>query len=368
MKRIVPLRKLTICLIASLFAVLVGTAQQAAVRSNRTISDDGTVQVPSMEVPFSAFASPEAKQALIASGKVAKAPETKDINEIRRFYAAQAEKTAAHLRERYPVEVADTKIGGVGVRIIGPVKNAANAQERRVLICLHGGSFMWGESAEAEVESIPIVSVSGIPVIGVDYREAPEHRFPDAVDDVLAVYAELLKTHDAKQIGIFGGSAGAILTGETVAALVHRKMPVPGAIGLFNGGIAQMAGDSLYWANPLTGQPPIQQTGLRGLQDLPYFFGADMTSPLVLPANSPELLKSFPPALLLSGSRDFALSSVLYSEGILARAGVETEMHVWDGLSHTSFGHDGLPESQEMVRFTAEFFRRHLKAQEKATK
>lgn len=219
---------------------------------------------------------------------------------------------------------------------------------------------MWGELIEAEVEAIPLAAEAKMRVIGIDYREAPEHKFPAAVEDTVAVYKELLKHHRADHIGIYGGSAGAVLTGETVAALLAQHLPVPGAIGLFNGGITEMTGDSIYWASPLTGQPPITQQAVRGLKDIPYFSGADMNSPLVLPANSPERLRQFPPSLLLSGSRDFALSSVLRSERLLSQAGVATELHVWDGLSHSSFGNVELPETQQQARFAGQFFRNHL--------
>jgi acetyl esterase/lipase len=336
--------------------------------STAAISPDGSVQIPSFSVPYSAFASEEAKAAFIAIGGTHTAPPMTDMAAVRSFYAKLAEDGAAKLRARYPVEIEDGRVGGVPVRIVRPV-GAQGHNTPRVLICLHGGAFMWGELIEAEVESVAIANASGIDVIGVDYREAPEHPFPAAVDDVLAVYRELLKTHAPQSIGIYGGSAGAILTGETVAALIDRGLPVPGAIGLFNGGIADAMGDSIYWAGPLTGAPTMQPLAVQGAMralEHPYFSGTNIQSFLAFPASDPARLKGFPPTLLLSGTRDFMLSSVLYSERLLSRAGVPTELHVWDGLWHTSFGHAELPETQEMIRFTAEFFRSHLTAPSRA--
>ncbi len=324
------------------------------------IMADGTVRIPAFEIPYSSFGTEQARLAFIGSGHSSKAPALSDMPAVRAFYAGLAARGATKLRAHYPVEVQDSRIGGVPVRIVR--STTAEHNDGRVLLCLHGGSFMWGELVEAEMESIAIASSSGIDVIGVDYREAPEHPFPAAIEDVLAVYTTLLKSHAPKSIGIYGGSAGAIITGETVASLINRDLPIPGAIGLFNGGIADMAGDSMYWANPLTGQPPLTRQDNDALSHNPYFKGADMHSFLVLPASDPGRLKGFPPALLLSGSRDFALSSVLYSERLLAAAGVPTELHVWDGLSHASFGHPELPETQEMIRFTAGFFQNHLVA------
>jgi len=357
---------LMLSLLMSYTVTPIASAQEAKPPTPPTgaaISPDGEVQTPSFIVPFSAFASKEAEAAFIAIGGTHTAPPPMtDMAAVRRFYAKLAEDGAAKLRARYPVEIEDSRMGGMPVRIVRPV-GAQGHNTPRVLICLHGGAFMWGELIEAEVESVAIANASGIDVIGVDYREAPEHPFPDAVDDVLAVYRELLKTHAPQSIGIYGGSAGAILTGETVAALIDRGLPVPAAIGLFNGGIADATGDSIYWTGPLTGAPPLQplvvQGAMRALEH-PYFGGANLQSFLAFPASDPARLKGFPPTLLLSGTRDFMLSSVLYSERQLSRAGVPTELHVWDGLWHTAFGHAELSETQEMIRFTADFFSNHL--------
>jgi alpha/beta hydrolase fold len=62
-----------------------------------------------------------------------------------------------------------------------------------VLINLHGGGFLEGSRSVSHMESIPITAVAKIKVISVDYRQAPEYRFPAATQDVVAVYRQLLK-------------------------------------------------------------------------------------------------------------------------------------------------------------------------------
>jgi acetyl esterase/lipase len=79
------------------------------------------------------------------------------------------------------------------------------------------------------VESIPIASVGAIRVITVDYREGPEYSFPAASEDLAAVYAALLKTYKPRNIGIYGCSAGGILTAQSVAWIGSHGMPSPGA-------------------------------------------------------------------------------------------------------------------------------------------
>ena len=123
-------------------------------------------------------------------------------------------------------------------------------------------------------------------MIAVDYRQGPEHVFPAATDDVVAVYKELLKTYPAANIGIYGCSAGGMLTGEVVARLIKDSVELPGAIGTFCGSIAPLGGDSSYVAPALSGDPvgsgPISIT-----ERLPYFKNASADDPLVIPSNSP---------------------------------------------------------------------------------
>ncbi|MGH8190564.1 MAG: alpha/beta hydrolase [Rhodanobacteraceae bacterium] len=84
----------------------------------------------------------------------------------------------------------------------------------------------------------------------------------------------------------------------------------------------------------------------------------------MFPANSPQWLEKYPPALLITGSRDYAMSSVIQSERLLTDAGVATELHVWDGVWHAFFVDPEMPESEEAYAVTVRFFDRHLGRQD----
>ncbi|MGA9336019.1 MAG: alpha/beta hydrolase, partial [Rudaea sp.] len=181
---------------------------------------------------------------------------------------------------------------------------------------------------------------------------------PAASEDVAAVYRELLKQYSAKNIGIYGCSAGGVLTGEAVAWFIARKLPVPGAIGTFCGSIVDLNGDSSHVAPVLNGDPA--PTKVMKLIDLPYFKGAKPDNPLVFPANSPKLLEQFPPTLLITGTRDFTMSSEIQSQRLLTDAGVDAELHIWDGMWHSFFSDPEMPESREAYAVMVKFFDRHL--------
>src|SRR6185437_5882889 len=93
---------------------------------------------------------------------------------------------------------------------------------------------------------------------------------------------------------------------------------------------------------------------------LQYFSTANVNDPLVVPTNSPEMLAKFPPTLLITATRDFALSGALYSDIQLTKAGVDSELHVWDGLFHGFFYDSDIPESKEAFNIMVKFFDAHL--------
>lgn len=344
-----------LCLAA--FALL-GTAV-AAQETAPSVKPDGTITSPATSIPYSAFASPEARAFFYKLAIAPKAPPIDGPIEANRvFYDRINSDRVARMQKMYAVKIHSETIAGVGTDVVLPAQGVATENQHRVLINLHGGAFLWGAGAGGLVESIPVASVGGIEVITVDYRQGPEYVFPAASEDVAKVYRALLKRYPAKNIGIYGCSAGGVLTGEAVAWFIHEKLPLPGAIGTFCGSVAELSGDSAYVAPVLTGSPP--SNAPSKLADLPYFKGARASDPLVFPANSPTLLAKFPPTLLITGTRDFTMSSEIQSQRLLTDAGADAELHVWDGMWHSFFSDPQMPESREAYAVMVHFFDHHL--------
>lgn len=324
------------------------------------VNADGSVTSPALTIPYSNLASPEARAffpAMIAAGSKAPALNA-PIAQSRAFYDRMNRDRVRRMQKIYPVTIHAETLGGVHVDVVLPSRGIAAKQQRRVLINLHGGAFLWGAHSGGLVESIPLASLGAIKVVSVDYRQGPEHVFPAASEDVEAVYRALLGHYPATNIGIYGCSAGGILTAESVAWIINKKLPMPGAIGTFCGSLTELGGDSTYIA-PLLNCEPVPRTILK-LTDLPYFKGAKATDPLVFPANSPTMLAQFPPTLLITGTRDFTMSSVIQSQRLLSAAGVDAELHVWDGMWHSFFSDPELPESREAYQVMVDFFERKL--------
>lgn len=254
----------------------------------------------------------------------------------------------------YPVDLRRGEMSGVAVDIVTP---AGGCADDRTLICLHGGAFMWGRGAGALLEAVPVAATLGVRVVAVEYALAPEHAFPTAVDDVIAVYGSLRAEVPAGRIGIYGCSAGGVLTAQAVARLLVDRQPLPGAIAMFCGTGLDMQGDSAGTAAPFTGQP---QAATPDLAAFPYFAGCNVTDPLVFPGNHPEILANFPPSLLITGTRDFAASSVATMHRRLYAADVAADLLCFDGMWHAFHMATTLPESREAFAAMRRFFARHL--------
>ena len=191
------------------------------------IDAQGTVYITRI-VPVPETISPEAQKSLVPEPA-----DRKDLNAAAEPAQVHRQSSLEIYRAQYPVETSSSTIAGVPVHIVTPLQIPAEKADR-VLINLHGGGFT--SDSGSLVESVPVASLTQTKVISVLYRLAPEHPFPAAVEDTVAVYKELLKTYKPEKIGIYGSSAGAVLTPEVAVQLKMSGIPLPGALGVFSGG------------------------------------------------------------------------------------------------------------------------------------
>jgi epsilon-lactone hydrolase len=356
----------------TLIGVSAGCGSEA---SEPRVDSNGTVQLPSLTVPFSTFASKEAKgqftagRAYLADAALDLRKYTSataaDIGALRRKFAEGLQPALQEAQELYPTTSESKTLAGVYTDMITPRDGVAARNRHRVLINLHGGAFLMGARVEGALESIPVASLGKIAVVAVDYRQGPEHRFPAATEDAVAVYKELLKSYEPANIGIYGCSAGGLLTAEVVAWIGREGLPMPGAVGIFCASAAGWAGgDSGTVAMPLSGisTPPEFLAGPHPeVSNMLYFRDANLNDPLVLPIRSTAVLTRFPPTLIITSTRDTALSGAAYTHAQLTKLGVTADLHVWEGLGHGFFTNSPrLPESREVWNVVTHFFDEHL--------
>jgi monoterpene epsilon-lactone hydrolase len=335
---------------------------------------DATIHTASFELPYSTFASAEARAsfansyALTAGARSRAAPAPTSIRiegdiELARA-KFDAEVTLPLLRKqeaRWPgLVIAESNvIDGVRVKIVTPAPGAPSHNSKRVLINVHGGAFMVGGAEAGLVESMPLVALGGFKVVSVDYRLWPEHSFPAANEDLATVYSKLLLEYEPQSIGIFGTSSGAMLAAQLVPWCLERDLPLPGALAMLaHAGQSCFEGDSACLDHYVYGGLPIRPpTDLRAS---PYFELADVEGPLVSPILWPEVLAKFPPSLSTTSTRAFEMSSVIDAHNKLTLAGARSHLHVWDGLTHGFHLDPDLPESREAEKILVDFFATYL--------
>jgi len=333
----------------------VAQVQSAQAPSKVIIDADGTVEIPAQSVPISSLLSPEAQAYVTEHLKDMQNPQMlKPDGGVPRFLKPYL----MHDYEAFAVDRKDQTVAGVHAFVYTPKSGVPARNKNRVLINLHGGGFSGCWPTCAELESIPVSGMGQIEVISLDYREAPAHKYPAASEDVASVYRELLKTHKPAEIGIYGCSAGGMLTAESVAWFQAHSLPAPGAIGILCAAAgATFGGDASYTASWLgESRMPAQP----GTARLGYFEGSNPKDPLISPVDSPEILAKFPPTLVVTGTRGFEMSAAVYTHTQLVKAGVDAELHVWEGLFHGFFYNTDVPESKDAFNVIIKFFDRHL--------
>jgi monoterpene epsilon-lactone hydrolase len=332
-----------------LASLLLACNKPAAHHDSTTFDPDGTAHF-TRAVPMPNTISPEAQKWL---DSLTHNPSSAEDLPTRRQHTDQwrAKQSAEALR-LFPAKVESTKTAGVPTDILTPPETPA-AHRDLVLINLHGGGF--NSDSGSIIEGAPICNLAKIKVVSVYYRLAPENTFPDAVDDVVAVYQELLKTYKPTHIGIFGTSAGAILTSEVAVRLKQLHLPLPAALGLFST-LADYSRPSesrqLFTLNGFPGAlRPLDPNKRLGDE---YARDTDRNDPVLSPIFAD--LQGMPPTLLVTSTRDILLNDTSNFHRALLRSNVEAQLVVFDALPHAFWYHFQLPETSEALNLMAHFF------------
>jgi epsilon-lactone hydrolase len=240
---------------------------------------------------------------------------------------AAFEEVMRHVPVAPDVRTTPIAIGGIGALEV----TIDGTDWADVILYFHGGVYVIG-SAEA---TVPLVSDlarrTGTKVISVDYRLAPEHPYPAALQDARAAYEGLLQQGvDPGQIALAGESAGAGLAVATLLALRDAGAPLPSSAYLMSPyADLTLAGESLVDKEAL--DPILSPDGLkRRLSD--YVGDADAADPYISPVLGD--LAGLPPMLIQVGSHEILLSDAIRLAGRAATADVAVTLDVVPGVPH----------------------------------
>ena len=251
------------------------------------------------------------------------------------------------------------KIDGVAVYRVVPAGGAKPAHADHIFLYIHGGAYVLGGGDGAVSEAVTISAFAGIPAVAVDYRMPPDHPFPAAIDDVVAVYRQLLEDHEPGQIAIGGTSAGGGLSLASIHRFKALELPVPGALYLGTPWADLTdTSDSLHTNEGIDRILVTYDGMLAGAARL-YANGTELTDPLISPVYGD--FSGFPATYLVTGTRDMLLSDTARVHRKLRQAGVVADLNVYEGLSHAEYAFlTGSPEYLQTYGELAQFLANHL--------
>lgn len=252
------------------------------------------------------------------------------------------------------VSVTRTEAGGIAVEWLVP----EGARGSGLLLYLHGGAYVMGSCATHRKLVSHIARAAGVRAIVPEYRLAPEHRFPAALDDSVGVYRALLRDgHAPQDIVLAGDSAGGGLSLATLLALREAGDPLPAAACLLSPWL-DLAGSGESIATRAARDPWFDPCDMPMVAA--YYCSTDrLREPLVSPVYAD--LSGLPPLYIQVGSDEILLSDSTRAADKVLEAGGEVEIEIWPGMWHVFQAFVGqMPESRAAIEGIGDFVRRAL--------
>jgi len=320
---------------------------------------EGGVQVPARTIPAPPTVSIEA-QAFLSSPPAMGESYPADLNDKEAWRAcldagnAMLSAAMAANAERFPAEIITHQVAATPVYEVIPEGAVADTADRAIFY-VHGGAYVHGSGLAAAHMALPLVTKAQVRTFSVDYRMPPDHPFPAGLDDTVAAYRWLLERFDAGNIVVVGGSAGGGLAASFMLKARDLGLSLAGACVLATPEAdLTESGDTFETNDTIDVVLKHRLTETIAL----YANGHDLRDPY-LSAVFGDFSQGFPPAMLVSGTRDLFLSNTVILHRALLRAGCEAELHIWEAMPHGGFF--GAPEDGEVLMAEAAFIRRKLR-------
>jgi len=289
-----------------------------------------------------------------------------EITTIRAMLSASpAPEGLAELRQMYDglgamfptaddVTLTSATVGGVP----GEWSQTPAAAADRVVLYLHGGGYVIGSILSHRHLATELGRAAGTRTLAIDYRLAPEHPFPAAVDDALAAYKALLDQGiKPKHIAIAGDSAGGGLTVATLLAAKQAGLPQP-ACGFAISPWVDMESLGASITGKAGEDPMVQGAALLAWAGL-YLNGQDARSPLAAPIHGD--LTGLAPLLIQVGSAETLLDDSVQLAAVAGAAEVPVRLEVWPEMIHVwHFFHPILADARTALADAGAFIRARM--------
>lgn len=267
----------------------------------------------------------------------------------------QGRSVAKELNVEYKV----THIAGVEVYQLTP-STIAKENKNNLFLHIHGGAWLFGGGDSLLREAALTAHKLQMSVISINYRKAPAHPAPAALNDIITVWDTLIQQRQADSIMMGGTSAGGNLTAAATLRMQDLNMPTPGA--LFIGTPSVDLVETLDSRHINDGVDGIlgSWNGIPEASVAQYIANLDPKSPYLSPIYGE--FSAFPPTILVSGTRDLLLSDTVLLHRAIRDAGSEADLHIYEGHSHGFYiipGKDRTNFYGEMNRFSDKHLARY---------
>jgi acetyl esterase/lipase len=244
-------------------------------------------------------------------------------------------------------------VGDVPVFVLTP-DGVTDDPDQPVYFDIHGGGLIMGGGEACRAMAGKSTAMVRMTTWSVDYRMPPDHPYPAALDDCLAVYRHLLEVHPPERIVVGGGSAGGNLAAALMLRARDEGLPLPQALVLLTPEADLTESGDSFATN--LGIDAVLRSKLTESIAL-YAGDHDLTDPYLSPLFG-DFTPPFPPTFLQTGTRDLFLSNTVRLHRRLREAGVEADLHVFEAMPHGGFF--GAPEDEQLAAEVRRFLVKHL--------
>jgi acetyl esterase/lipase len=353
-------RSFVVALVLLLTLQHIGAFAAVPDTSGLSARKDGSRVIPARVVPVPDGVSPAMRRMLTRTINRTSPHDAAGWLRLQRR-SAEPEPHLHQTLQRLGISVVHAKLAGVSVFLITPAHVPAR-HRNRVIFVIHGGAYVAFPGFGGLSEPILTAYFSHTPVVALDYRMPPRFPYPAPLDDSVAAYLGLLRSHDAAHIAMLGTSAGGGLAMLTIIRLHALNRPLPAVVSLGSPwSDLTPTGDS-FATNAYVDS--VLGSYVRLAPSARLFAGKlALRDPAVSPIYA-TVGPWFPPTIVTTGTRDLFLSLAVRTYRKLLDAGGDDRLEVYEGMPHAFWtpraSYANVPEVRSANIAIATFIDRHL--------
>lgn len=285
----------------------------------------------------------------------------KQLIKARQQFAEVEKGQLVEMKQKFNPIIEDTLINGVKVSIITP-QHISPENKDRIIIYIHGGGFIMGSATDRT--GMLMANEMGLKMYSIDYKLAPEAKYPIAMDEALEVYKFLISKYKPQNIVGVSTSAGSTHMMAMLLKAKQQNLPMINSIALLSPGVdLTNVGDS---PNSNDGRDLLAYKNMGDKMMIRPFAGtASLTDPLVSPIYA-NYTSDFPATTIVTGTRDVFLSSSTRLYWKLKEANVSAELLVGEGMWHAYTNYTSMQEAVQARKATQDFMLNHLSNKSKS--